>query len=323
MDPRITILVPSFNHGSYLENRIESIISQTYGNYELIVIDDRSNDDSDRIIRALKDKYHFEYIPNRYNTGTPFAAWEKIAEIAQGDYIWICESDDYAHPDYLKSAVEAIKSAPDAAIAYCDSWIVDKDGRKIDHTDSYFHDVWKETRWDQSFIQDGVQELKYFQVRGQTVPNMSSVLISKKVFKKAFRPFVKRLKLTGDWLFIGLLMKHGPVVFFKDTLNYYRKHGETARVRVNSARSQAEFMLTKYLLFLEAKKPFREFASVMSTDAVRFLHEPASFKDIAVVMMKISFLCTLRFGLYFAGSLFLNWRYINKFYRRLQIIRRG
>jgi len=321
--PKVTVLVPSFNHGCYLRKRIESIIVQTYDNFELVVIDDCSSDDSAAIITSLQMKYGFRYITNKINSGTPFAAWEQILPIANGDYIWICESDDYADPNFLDCAVKAITKGPDAVVAYCDSCIIDENDHQVDHTDTYFHDIWRETRWDKSFVQTGNEELNHFQLRGQTVPNMSSALISTAAFRKAFRPFMKKLRLTGDWLFVGLLMKYGAVVYFKKTLNYFRRHESTARVGVKSARSQAEFILTKYILFLETKRPVRDFTSVMSADAVRFLYEPAGFREVVMTMMKTSFLHTLGCGIYLAASLLLNRDYLKKFYNRRQLVKRG
>ena len=323
INPKVTVLVPSFNHGCYLRKRIESIMAQTYGNFELIVIDDCSSDDSAAIITSLQTAYGFRYIANKKNSGTPFAAWEEILPTADGDYIWICESDDYADPFFLDCAVKAITNVPNAVIAYCDSWIIDENDHQVDHTDTYFHDIWRESRWDKSFIQNGNEELNNFQLRGQTVPNMSSMLISTAAFRKAFRPFMKKLKLTGDWLFVGLLMKYGAVVYFKKTLNCFRRHESTARVRVKSARSQAEFILTKYILFLETKRPVGEFASVMSTDAVRFLYEPAGLREVVMTMMKISFLHTVRCGLYLTASLLINRDYLKQFYNRRKLVKRG
>lgn len=297
-------------------------MKQTYQNIELTVIDDCSTDDSPQIISSMKQKYDFTYIANKRNSGTPFAAWDYICRSAEGEYIWICESDDYADPKFLHNAVEEITKVPDAVIAYCDSWIVDEKDCIIDHTDSYFHDIWGELRWDRSFIQDGAEELNRYQLRGQTVPNMSSMLISTAAFRRAYIPFVKKLKLTGDWLFVGLLMNYGRVVYFKKTLNFFRRHENTARERVDSARSQAEFILTKYILFRESKKSLSQFATVMGADAIRFLHESARFRDIVKSMMRISPYHTLGSGIYLAVSLLINRDYVKKFNNRRQMIKK-
>ncbi len=319
--PKVTALVPSYNHGRFLRQRIESILQQSYRNIELIVIDDCSSDDSDAVIRSLLAEHEFRYIRNERNSGTPFAAWGKAASLANGEYIWICESDDFAAPDFLETAVAKMAEHEDAVLFYCDSWIVDEDGQTIDHTDSYFHDIWRELRWDADFHSDGVGELGNYQLRGQTVPNMSSALITTAAFRRAYHPFLKKLKLTGDWLFIGWVMRCGSVVFCKKPMSHFRKHEQTARIRVKSAQSQAEFVLTKYLLFRAAGTPAREFAHVMRTDAVRFLYEPAGPLDVLKALFQVSIPKTLKCGALLAASLAMNGRYLKQFYQRYKLVK--
>ena len=90
--------------------------------------------------------------------------------LAAGDYIWICESDDFAEPTFLEKAVNALEKDKNAVLFYCNSWVVDKFGNQIDHTNTYFHEIWKSKRWDADFSTDGLDELANFQIRGQTVP---------------------------------------------------------------------------------------------------------------------------------------------------------
>lgn len=314
-NPKVIALVPSYMHGNFIQQRIESILNQTYKNIELIVIDDRSEDDSDMVITKLQAKYGFRYIRNEKNSGTPFAAWERVLSCAS-DYIWVCESDDFAAPNFMETAVNSLEENNGAVLFYCNSWVVNSAGERVDHTETYFRDIWKESRWESDFSADGHQELLNFQLRGQIVPNMSSALISTKAFRAAYTPFLKKLKLTGDWLFIGNVLRHGRVVFTKQALSNFRRHEETARVRVKSALSQAEFILTKYLLFRGAKRPAREFAHLMSTDAIRFLYEPAKFSEVLKALLKISWISTLRCTALFTASVLMNRSYLNKFLER-------
>jgi len=314
--PKVTALVPSYNHGGFVRQRIESILAQTYPNVELIVIDDLSRDNSDEIISDLQANHGFRYIRNARNSGTPFAAWESLLPLATGDYIWICESDDFAEPDFLETAVNALQANEGSVLFYCHSWVVDAAGERVDHTETFFREIWKETRWESDFSADGHEELLRFQLRGQTVPNMSSALISAKAFRAAYNPFLRKLKLTGDWLFIGNVLRHGRVVFCRQALSNFRRHDETARVRVKSALSQAEFVLTKYLLFRGTRRPVREFAHIMSTDVIRFLYEPARLGDVLMALLKVSWVSTLRCAVLFAASTLMNRGYIHKFFER-------
>jgi glycosyltransferase involved in cell wall biosynthesis len=318
--PKVTALVPSFNHGDYIEQRIESIINQSYPNIELIVIDDLSTDNSHTIITQLQQKYGFSYIRNEKNTGTPFAAWEAVLSFATGDYIWICESDDFAEIDFVETAIDALVANKNAVLFYCNSWVVNSNGERVDHTETYFRDTWREQRWEVDFVANGHEELAHFQLRGQTVPNMSSALISSSAFRNAYTPFLKKLKLTGDWLFIGEVLNFGDAIFSKQTLSNFRRHEQTARVRVKSALSQAEFILTKYLLFKNAKRPIREFANLMKTDAVRFLHETATYREVLNALLKISWSTTLQATLLLTLSVSMNRKYITNFFERYKLL---
>jgi len=312
----VTVLVPSYNHGSYIKDRLESILNQTYKNIELVVIDDQSDDNSHETISQLQATHGFQYIRNVNNSGTPFAAWEKICTLCHGDFIWICESDDVAEPEFLEKAVGKLVADPEAVLFYCSSHVINEANEIVGHTDSYFHDIWKEMRWDGDFVADGPQELVQFQMRGQTVPNMSSALIKATAFKASFTPFLKRLKLTGDWLFIGDVMQHGRVIFSHETLSRFRKHEVTARVRVKSARSQAEFILTKTTLFSASGQAVRLFSGLIQSDVIRFLYEPATGWDVTKAMLEISWMKSLRFFGLFLISISMNGSLIQKFKER-------
>lgn len=314
--PLVTVLVPSYNHGHYLRERIASIFAQTYHNFELFVIDDYSQDDSDTVINALQALYNFKYLRNSRNSGTPFAAWERICNLAQGKYIWVCESDDVAEPTYLETAIRRLEENPHAVLFYSNSSVINETSEVIGNTETYFHDVWRDSRWEQAFSANGQEELVQFQLRGQTVPNMSSALIKTAAFKQAFTPFLKRLRLTGDWLFIGNVLRQGDVEFSQVSLSRFRKHEVTSRVRVKSARSQAEFILTKFHLFLTAKLPITEFAPLMGTDVIRFLYEPATYWDVLKSLVKISWSDTLRCSLLLLVSAVQHPSYLGKFKER-------
>ena len=307
--PKVTVLVPSYNHASFIRQRIESILNQTYKNFRIVVIDDCSADNSDSIIRSLQMQHGFQYLRNAQNAGTPFATWEYIQRHDAGDYIWVSESDDFAEPDFLEVAVNALEIDKSAVLFYCNSWIVDFASNKVDHTDTYFKNYWKDPRWHSDFRATGPTELCKFQLRGQTVPNMSSALIATQAFRNAYTPLLKRFCLTGDWLFIGKVMKQGNVLFSTRTLNNFRRHENTARGQVNSARSQAEFILTIYLLFREAKLPAREFVRFIAPPAARFLRGPPERIDVLKRLLAISWRHTLGCALLFLVSMPLNLAY--------------
>lgn len=314
--PTVTAIVPSYNHAGYIEQRIRSILEQNHPNIELVVIDDASTDGSDAVIRRLRDQYGFTYIRRERNSGTPFSAWAYAAETAGGDFIWICESDDFAAPDFAATAVERLAQDPSAALYYCNSHVVNEEGRIVGSTADYFRDTWREPRWERSFAADGKAELRDFQTRGMIVPNMSSALIRRAAFRAAWNADLMAFRLTGDWLFIGRVLRHGRAIFDVQPRSHFRKHADTARERVNSARSQAEFVITKYRLHRLAGKRARDLAVTLKADATRFIYEPASAWQVLRAMAGVSLSDTVRLGAGLGWSMLFHRGYWAKFRQR-------
>ena len=108
--PLVSVIIPNYNHSAYLRKRIESVLQQTYKNFEVTILDDCSTDNSLAIINEYKDNPHVKQIVvNEHNTGNTFIQWERGFNLAQGELIWIAESDDYAEPQLLEKAIEAFQ----------------------------------------------------------------------------------------------------------------------------------------------------------------------------------------------------------------------
>ena len=98
--PLVSVIVPNYNHAPFLDERINSILNQSYDNYELIIMDDMSTDNSVDVINKYKDHEHVsQIIINEKNSGSPFKQWNKGFAKAKGELIWIAESDDACEHD--------------------------------------------------------------------------------------------------------------------------------------------------------------------------------------------------------------------------------
>ena len=129
-EPLVTVIIPSYNHERYISHSIESVVSQTYKNLDLIVIDDGSQDESVKIINNLADKYNFKVIA-RENRGLSKTLNEGIS-LAIGRYICFLASDDYFLPHRVKNAVLQLeKSDNRVAMVYCDGYIINDDDQRI------------------------------------------------------------------------------------------------------------------------------------------------------------------------------------------------
>lgn len=128
--PLVTVVIPSYNHERYIAQSIESVVSQSYKNLEIIVIDDGSKDRSVQVINSLADKYGFIAIA-RENRGLAKTLNEGIG-LARGKYISFVASDDYYFPQRIENAVLQLeKSADKVVCVYCDGYIVNEVGQKM------------------------------------------------------------------------------------------------------------------------------------------------------------------------------------------------
>ena len=100
-----SVVIPSYNRATYIQKTIQSVLDQTYSNFEIIIVDDGSTDNTEEIVNAIKDKRLTYYKIKNSERG--FARNFGI-EKSQGDYITFLDSDDIYYPGYLKNARESI-----------------------------------------------------------------------------------------------------------------------------------------------------------------------------------------------------------------------
>ncbi|HWI86885.1 MAG TPA: glycosyltransferase family A protein, partial [Sphingomonas sp.] len=98
--PRVSVIVPNYNHARFLSKRLDSILAQTFADYELLILDDKSTDDSLAVIEPYLDGVRVRLECNSVNSGGPYRQWNKGLALTSGDYVWIAESDDYADPSF-------------------------------------------------------------------------------------------------------------------------------------------------------------------------------------------------------------------------------
>ncbi len=114
--PLVSVLMPAYNAGQYLLPAIQSILDQTYSNWELIIIDDGSTDGSiDRAMSAFHDPRISWY--RQANSGKPVAMNTAI-ESARGEFYVLQDADDLSHPNRLTSLVTAMQQHPDVAAVF-------------------------------------------------------------------------------------------------------------------------------------------------------------------------------------------------------------
>ena len=107
--PLVSVIVPNYNHAPFLRLRLDSIFNQTFQDFEVIILDDCSTDNSKEIIEEYRNRPQVSHVVyNETNSGSPFKQWAKGFDLAQGEYIWIAESDDWAELAFLEVFISVL-----------------------------------------------------------------------------------------------------------------------------------------------------------------------------------------------------------------------
>lgn len=131
--PKITVIVTAHNYAGYLEKCLDSAINQTYDDYEIVVVDDGSTDETPEMLR----NYSYEYpelftIIRLSGEGLPTASNAGI-EAAEGEYIIRLDADDYFDENILTVLASYLDSNPDIELVYPDYYTVDDDEEILNH----------------------------------------------------------------------------------------------------------------------------------------------------------------------------------------------
>ena len=215
---KVTVIMPNYNHAPYLKERMESIFSQDYPEFEIILLDDASTDDSAAILREYaKDPRVKTLIVNESNSGNTFLQWERGLKEATGEYIWIAESDDVAEPAFLSRMVNAIERDK-AVLAFCHSQWIDSEGKPIERS--------RDTRWNRDFLMAGFSFVKQYLLAYNNICNASAVLFRRDAAQQVDMAQVAQFTASGDRLFWIRLALQGRVAFVSDPLNRFRQHAQ-------------------------------------------------------------------------------------------------
>lgn len=123
--PRVSVIIPTYNRRDYVQEAIDSVLAQTFTDYEIIVIDDGSTDGTGEALRArYGDRIHYEWQGNQGES----VARNRGIELARGEYIAFLDSDDLWLPEKLEKQVAYLDAHLDTGAVFCQSLIIDSEG---------------------------------------------------------------------------------------------------------------------------------------------------------------------------------------------------
>ena len=224
--PKVSVIVPNFNHAKFLPERLESIYGQTYGNVEVILLDDCSSDESVAILRDYVERYPDKTLCqfNEVNSGGVFNQWKKGLELATGELVWIAESDDYCSANLLEELVRGFQNAA-VMLAFARTESVrGTPPVTVWTSEENLRDIGLEI-WGRPFIKSAHALVKAGWVVRNLIPNASGAVF-RHPGKMALLDDEQwlRLRMCGDWVFYLSIIRGGLVAYSPDATNYYRQH---------------------------------------------------------------------------------------------------
>jgi glycosyltransferase involved in cell wall biosynthesis len=264
--PKISVIVPNYNHARFLRRRIDTILGQTFRDFELILLDDCSTDDSRSILREYSFDPRVRCEFNDQNSGSTFKQWNKGVRFAQGTYVWIAESDDYADIRLLERLVALLDVSAEITFAYCRSRCVTDDGRVGRFADYNPRDP-DQNRWAADFCVDGRELCRQHFAWFTPVQNASAVVFRKAVYEQVGGPD-ETLRLCGDWKLWASMALEGKVAYVCEPMNYFRFHDKTIRSETAKSRASAiEYLHVSRWILDRVKVPDAEFKRICQARA--------------------------------------------------------
>jgi glycosyltransferase involved in cell wall biosynthesis len=250
----VSVIVPSYNHAQYLEERIESILNQTYADFELILLDDVSPDNSAEILHKYKNHPKVSHcIINEENSGSTFYQWNKGMSLAKGELIWIAESDDVADATFLEKLVSHFIHNPELVLAYSQSHRMNSEG-KVTGSWKDFTDATDPVLFAQDFEMSGLEYIERFLNTQNTVPNASGVIFRKKTYLDVGGANPS-LRFIGDWEIWAKIISQGDIFYTAECLNYFRYHDTSVIAQAKKKKDHFE-VRRQVILFRESMNTF-------------------------------------------------------------------
>lgn len=135
----VTVVVPAYNHEKYIIDCLESIDNQTYRDFQWIIADDCSTDNTPMILKENQSKYGYELILHKKNKGISATLTEMIQDYAKGKYISALASDDMYLPSKIEKQLKFMEANPQYGMCYSRNYSIDVSGNIIGKEDSHHY----------------------------------------------------------------------------------------------------------------------------------------------------------------------------------------
>lgn len=213
--PKVSVILPNYNHAAYLPERLESILGQEFEDFEVIILDDHSSDNSIAVLeKYASDGRISHFLKSEANSGSTFIQWEKGLNLAKGEYIWIAESDDIAAPAFLSETVNVLENHKNVGVVFTSSVWIDEKNAEIHRPE---HESGNREWSGHQLLQDEF-------LNGPLIYNASSAVFRKSLVAGVDFSVLRTFRYTGDWMFWMQVSAGTQVLRLDKRLNFFRRH---------------------------------------------------------------------------------------------------
>ena len=225
--PYVSVVVPNYNYAQFLGERIRSVRDQTFKDFELILLDDASTDNSIEILQRWVGRFPgARLVVNDENTGSPFAQWLKGMGLARSDLIWLAEADDACSPHLLESLLPAFDDR-NVFLAHVKSVPVNESGQIAGDHEKQYLDRIDAGRWMQAYADSDHREMNVSLGIANCIPNASAVIVRRFDPEAEFASRISKMRMCGDWYFYQRALRGGQIAYSANRANFHRRHERT------------------------------------------------------------------------------------------------
>ncbi|TRZ87059.1 glycosyltransferase [bacterium] len=254
--PRVSVITCAYNGERFLDQAIESILAQTYADFEYIVVDDASTDGSPAIIaRYAGQDARLIALRNPVNLN-PSGALNRALQVARGDYLAILDQDDLAYPERLARQVAFLDTHPEVGVIGAQVLILDPNGRPL--RPMAFPTTTALSRWHILFGS----------------PVLHSAAMMRRALVAQAGGYSEKQWYVNDYLLLATLLSSTAIANLPDTLTSYRRHDrQTVGIYNTPQRGQAWLLIYRMLVErLQLRVPLDDIGALY--DGTRGSHLP-------------------------------------------------
>ena len=221
-DPTVSVLVPTYNRSEFLKLAIESILRQDYDDYEIVITDNCSTDNTAEVVNGFKDN-RIKYYRNLVNVGAT-RNYNRALQMATGKYIAIFSDDDVMLPGNLAAKVRVLDQNITVGLVQSNTREIDAQGNVINgkHSQGWNSRIWSELTGNPFMSGKRAHEILYNEWNFVSMP---TVMTRKNLLDNNKIEFNNQLTYIPDWDMWMKLSQHGDFYFIEEPLIQIRTHG--------------------------------------------------------------------------------------------------